>query len=226
MVVVGAGFIGAEVAATCRERGLEVTMLEALPAPLARVLGEVIGGTTAEVHRDHGVDVRTGVGVAGLAGGARVERVELDDGRAVDADVVVVGVGVTPVTGWLEGSGLTLEDGVVCDETCLAAPGVVAAGDVARWPNRTFGQVMRVEHWDNALDQGAHAAPDAPGRRGRGHALRAGAVVLVGPVRPQAAAGRPRRARATTSRWCRARSRSVASSPSSAAKGGSPRRSA
>ena len=158
MVVVGAGFIGAEVAATCRERGAPVTMVEALPAPLARVLGEVIGGTCADLHRDHGVDVRTGVGVAGLAGGARVEQVQLDDGSAVDADIVVVGVGVTPLTGWLEGSGLTLEDGVVCDETCLAAPGVVAAGDVARWPNPTFGQMMRVEHWDNALDQGAHAA--------------------------------------------------------------------
>jgi 3-phenylpropionate/trans-cinnamate dioxygenase ferredoxin reductase subunit len=158
VVVVGAGFIGAEVAATCRERGLEVTMLEALAAPLARVLGEVIGGVTAEVHRDHGVDVRTGVGVSGLAGGARVEQVLLDDGSTINADVVVVGVGVRPVTDWLEGSGLTLDDGVVCDETCLAAAGVVAAGDVARWPNRTFGQVMRVEHWDNALDQGAHAA--------------------------------------------------------------------
>jgi len=158
VVVVGAGFIGAEVAATCRERGAPVTMVEALPAPLARVLGEVIGGTCADLHRDHGVDVRTGVGVAGLAGGSRVEQVQLDNGSAVDADVVVVGVGVTPLTGWLEGSGLTLEDGVVCDETCLAAPGVVAAGDVARWPNPTFGQMMRVEHWDNALDQGAHAA--------------------------------------------------------------------
>ena len=123
VVVVGAGFIGAEVAATCRERGSPVTMVEALPAPLARVLGEVIGGTCADLHRDHGVDVRTGVGVAGLAGGARVEQVQLGDGSAVDADVVVVGVGVTPLTGWLEGSGLTLDDGVVCDETCLAAPG-------------------------------------------------------------------------------------------------------
>jgi 3-phenylpropionate/trans-cinnamate dioxygenase ferredoxin reductase subunit len=158
VVVVGAGFIGAEVAATCRERGLDVTMIEALPAPLARVLGEVIGTTFTELHRAHGVDVRTGVGVTSIDGGGRVERVHLDDGSVVEADVVVVGVGVRPVTDWLEGSGLTLEDGVLCDATCLAAPGVVAAGDVARWPNPIFGQVMRVEHWDNALDQGAHAA--------------------------------------------------------------------
>ena len=99
-------------------------MVEALPVPLARVLGEVIGGTCADLHRDHGVDVRLGVGVAGArAAGDRVERVRLADGSAVDADVVVVGVGVTPNTGWLEGSGLTLDNGVVCDETCLAAPG-------------------------------------------------------------------------------------------------------
>ena len=158
VVVVGAGFIGAEVAATCRGRGLDVTLLEALPVPLGRVLGDDIGSVYAAVHRDHGVDVRTGVGVAGFDGGDRVERVRLADGTTVGADVVVVGVGVVPATGWLVGSGLTLDDGVVCDETCLAAPGVVAAGDVARWPNRRFGQMMRVEHWDNAIDQGAHAA--------------------------------------------------------------------
>jgi NADPH-dependent 2,4-dienoyl-CoA reductase/sulfur reductase-like enzyme len=159
VVVVGAGFIGAEVAATCRERGHEVTMIEALPAPLARVLGEEIGATFAALHRDHGVDVRLGVGVSKVHGGARVEEVHLVDGSVILADIVVIGVGVRPVTDWLEGSGLVLDDGVVCDETCLAAPGVVAAGDVARWPNAAFGgQVMRVEHWDNALDQGSHAA--------------------------------------------------------------------
>ncbi len=158
VVVVGAGFIGAEVAATCRGRGLDVTLLEVLPVPLGRVLGEEVGSVYAAMHRDHGVDVRTGVAVAGFEGGDRVERVRLGDGSEVEADVVVIGVGVAPATGWLAGSGLTLDDGVVCDATCLAAPGVVAAGDVARWPNPRFGQVMRVEHWDNAIDQGAHAA--------------------------------------------------------------------
>jgi NADPH-dependent 2,4-dienoyl-CoA reductase/sulfur reductase-like enzyme len=158
--VVGAGFIGAEVAATARARGLEVTLIEALPVPLQRVLGDEMGAVCAAIHRDHGVDLRVDTGVDGFvtAGDGRVAGVRLAGGEVVDADVVVVGVGVTPNTEWLDGSGLTIDNGVVCDETCLAAPGVVAAGDVARWPNRRFGEVMRVEHWDNAQDQGAHAA--------------------------------------------------------------------
>ena len=158
VVVVGAGFIGAEVAATARGRGLEVTMVEALPNPLSRVLGDEMGSVCAAVHRDHGVDLRTSVGVDGLEGEERVRRVLLSDGSAVEADVVVVGIGVIPNTEWLDGSGLTIDNGVVCDSSCLAADGVVAAGDVARWPNELFGEVMRVEHWDNAAAQGAHAA--------------------------------------------------------------------
>jgi NADPH-dependent 2,4-dienoyl-CoA reductase/sulfur reductase-like enzyme len=159
VVVVGAGFIGSEVAATCRGRGLEVTVLEALPVPMVRGLGPVIGGVCGDLHRDHRVDLRCGVAVAGFEGSDRIERVLLSDGAAVDADVVVVGIGVAPETGWLEGSGLTLDDGVVCDESCRAAPGVVAAGDVARWPNPLFdGEVMRLEHWTNATEQGVHAA--------------------------------------------------------------------
>ncbi len=159
VVVVGAGFIGSEVAATCRRRGLDVTVLEALPVPMVRGLGPVIGGVCGDLHRDHGVDLRCGVGVAGFEGASRVERVLLSDGSAVDADVVVVGVGVVPSTGWLAGSGLTLDDGVVCDEHCRAAPGVVAAGDLARWPNPLFdGELMRLEHWTNATEQGVHAA--------------------------------------------------------------------
>ncbi len=158
VVVVGAGFIGSEVAATCRSHGHEVTVVEALPVPMERILGNDLGSLCADLHRDHGVRVRLGVGVEALEGGERVERVRLADGSVVDADVVVVGIGVTPSTGWLEGSGLALDNGVVCDETCLAAPGVVAAGDIARWPNQRFGEVMRVEHWENALEQGAAAA--------------------------------------------------------------------
>ncbi len=158
LVVVGAGFIGAEVAATAREMGLDVTMVEIAPVPFERVLGQAMGQVLADVHRDHGVDVRTGVGVAGIVGSGAVEAVELSDGASLDADVVVVGVGVVPNTEWLDGSGLQLDDGVRCDETCLAGPGVVAAGDVARWPNQAFGEVMRVEHWDNAVEQGVHAA--------------------------------------------------------------------
>ena len=159
VVVIGAGFIGSEVAATCRMRGLEVTVLEALPAPLVRGLGPVLGMVCGELHRDHGVDLRLGVGVAAIEGDGKVERVRLDDGGTVDADIVVVGVGVAPVTDWLEGSGLVLDNGIVCDETLLAAPGIVAAGDVARWPNPMFdGEVMRLEHWTNAAEQGVAAA--------------------------------------------------------------------
>ena len=158
VLVVGAGFIGAEVAATARGRGLDVTVVEALPTPLSRVLGDEMGQVCAEVHRDHGVDLRTGVGVDRIEGDRRVERVVLSDGATVDADVVVVGIGVIPNTEWLQGSGVEVDDGVICDASCLVAERVTAAGDVARWPNQLFGESMRVEHWDNAAAQGAHAA--------------------------------------------------------------------
>ena len=157
--MIGAGFIGAEVAATCRQRGLDVTILEGLPHPMVRGLGPALGDVIAAVHRDHGVDLRTNAHVKGIDGTGRVERIRLGDGSTLDADLVVVGVGVVPETRWLEGSGLTLDDGIVCDATGLAAPGVVAAGDVARWPNELFdGHVMRLEHWTNATEQGVHVA--------------------------------------------------------------------
>jgi NADPH-dependent 2,4-dienoyl-CoA reductase/sulfur reductase-like enzyme len=159
VVVIGAGFIGSEVAATCRGRGLDVTVLEMLATPLERAVGPIVGDACGRLHLDHGVDLRCGVAVDGFEGGAHVERVRLADGSTMDADVVVVGVGVVPETRWLEDSGLALDDGVVCDETCLAAPGIVAAGDVARWPNPLFdGERMRVEHWTNATEQGVAAA--------------------------------------------------------------------
>lgn len=158
VVVIGAGFIGAEVASTAIGRGAEVTMVEALEAPFGRVLGVEMGAVMADVHRRHGVDLRTGVGVDEVLGDDRLAGVRLADGATLEADLLVVGIGVVPNTDWLEGSGLTLDDGVVCDETCLAAPDVAAAGDVARWPNPRYGEVMRVEHWDNAVQQGVHAA--------------------------------------------------------------------
>ena len=158
--VVGAGFLGAEVAASCRGKGLEVTLIESAPAPLVAALGPELGAATLELHRRHGVDVRTAVGVAGIEadGERRARRLLLDDGSAVEVDLVVAAIGVTPCVEWLRGSGLDLEDGVLCDETCLAAPGVAAAGDVARWPNRRFGECRRIEHWDNAIRQGEHVA--------------------------------------------------------------------
>ncbi|HKE10711.1 MAG TPA: FAD/NAD(P)-binding oxidoreductase, partial [Myxococcota bacterium] len=159
VAVVGAGFIGAEVAATCRERGLHVTLLEALAAPLVRGIGPELGALVAEVHRDHGVDVRCGVGVAGFEGKGQVDGVRLSDGNLVRAEVVVVGVGVVPETAWLEGSGLRLADGVLCDAACATpAEGVVAAGDIARWAHPGYEQPIRLEHWTNAVEQGVAAA--------------------------------------------------------------------
>jgi 3-phenylpropionate/trans-cinnamate dioxygenase ferredoxin reductase subunit len=158
LLVVGGGFIGAEVASTACTLGVDVTVVEALSTPMQRALGHEVGQLLGEVQRDHGVDLRTGTTLRNLHGEPRVELAELSDGTRLAVDVVVLAVGVRPATGWLENSGLTLDDGVVCDPTCLAAPGVVAAGDVARWPNERYGEVRRVEHWDNAIRQGKHAA--------------------------------------------------------------------
>lgn len=157
MVVIGAGFIGAEVASVARGRGVSVTLVEALPAPFERVLGEQMGAVVADVHVANGVDLRCGVGVSSVEGEPGDMTVTLADGTGIDTDLVVVGIGVVPNTDWLEGSGLTIDDGVACDPTCLAAPHVVAAGDVARWTNPRTGESMRVEHWDNAVEQGRHA---------------------------------------------------------------------
>jgi len=160
VVVIGAGWIGLEVAASCRARGLEVTVVEFLAWPVARSLGREAGEWLAAVHVAHGVELRLETAVSGVEGTDRVEAVLLEGGERLPADVVVVAVGVAPETGFLEGSGLTLEDGVLADETCRAVGSdiVVAAGDVARWFNPTFERAMRVEHWSNAVEQGAAAA--------------------------------------------------------------------
>jgi NADPH-dependent 2,4-dienoyl-CoA reductase/sulfur reductase-like enzyme len=167
VVVVGAGFIGAEVAATCRKRGLDVVLVEPLASPMARVLAPEIGAVCAAVHSDQGVDLRLGVGVAEVLGGERVERVRLSDGSEIPADVVVVGIGAIPATDWLASSGLELGDGVICDATCATrAPGVVAAGDVARWYHEGYRESLRIEHWTNAVEQADAAAArllDGPG---------------------------------------------------------------
>jgi len=159
VAVVGAGFIGAEVAATCRRRGLEVTLVEPLATPMARVLAPAIGEVCAGAHRDEGVDLRLGVGVAEVIGGERVEGLRLSDGSRVPADVVVVGIGAMPATDWLASSGLEIDDGVVCDATCATrAPDVVAVGDVARWHHEGYGEHVRIEHWTNAVEQADAAA--------------------------------------------------------------------
>jgi NADPH-dependent 2,4-dienoyl-CoA reductase/sulfur reductase-like enzyme len=162
VAVIGAGFIGLEVAATASQSGCAVTVLEGAPAPLIRGLGAEMGEVVARVHARHGVDVRCGVSVAGIEGAdGRVCGVRLGDGELVAADVVVVGIGVTPATEWVAGSGLEVRDGIVCTESLRAAPGIYAAGDCARWVNNLFGdsgEEMRVEHWSNAAEQGQAAA--------------------------------------------------------------------
>ena len=159
VAVVGAGFIGAEVTATARTLDLEVTLVEMLPVPMERALGTEMGGAMADLHRDHDVDLRLGVAVEAMLGDGRVERLRLSDGAEIAADVVVVGVGVRPNTEWLEDSGLTIQDGVLCDATCNAgAPNVYAAGDVCRWRHDLFGEDVRLEHWANAAEQGPAAA--------------------------------------------------------------------
>lgn len=152
--VVGAGFIGSEVAASCVKLGLPVTVIEALPVPLARNLGETLGEHFANLHRSHGVDLRLGAGVLKIVGETKVERVFLTDGSEIECDLLCIGIGVVPCTSWLEGSGLALDNGVVCDEYLRASlPGVFAAGDVCNWVNPLYGERMRVEHWTNAVEQ-------------------------------------------------------------------------
>lgn len=164
-VVVGAGFIGAEVAASCRARGLEVTVLEAASAPLIRALGEEVGLLLADIHRRHGVDLRLGEGVTAFRGSGRVEQVLTASGRSIDADLVLVGVGVDAETGYLAGSGVPVDNGVTVDALCRAGtPGVFAAGDCANWPHRPTGRRLRVEHWDNAWNQAEAAARSMLGK--------------------------------------------------------------
>jgi NADPH-dependent 2,4-dienoyl-CoA reductase/sulfur reductase-like enzyme len=157
VAVVGGGFIGAEVASAARLLGLDVTIVDPLPVLMARALGPQLGAVLARRHADHGVRLRLGRGVARTeGGGGRIARLVLDDGSAVEADLVVVGIGAEPAVDWLAGSGLDVAGGVAVDARLRAAPGVYAAGDVARW-GRGAGQ-RRFEHWTSAVDQAAALA--------------------------------------------------------------------
>jgi NADPH-dependent 2,4-dienoyl-CoA reductase/sulfur reductase-like enzyme len=163
-VVIGAGFIGCEVAASLRGLGVAVVMVEPQPEPLASVLGEQIGALVSRLHRAEGVDVRTGVGVDSVTGQDRVEKVALTDGSEVDTDLVVVGIGSRPATDWLEGSGVEVDNGVVCDRVGrTSAPHVWALGDVASWQNAT-GHQARVEHWSNVAEQARVLVPSLLGQ--------------------------------------------------------------
>ena len=154
LVVVGEGVLGAEIAATAAGMGLAVNMVGPQPAPMAAQVGPLIGGLLAQVHTEGGVELRLGTGVSGFTSRRhRVAGVCLDTGEVLPADVVVVAIGANPVTGWLAGSGLTLDNGVVCDSRCRAAEGVYAVGDVARWHHEGFGTAMRLENRTNATEQ-------------------------------------------------------------------------
>ncbi|MEY9989130.1 NADPH-dependent 2,4-dienoyl-CoA reductase/sulfur reductase-like enzyme [Streptomyces sp. V4I8] len=158
LVVIGGGFIGAEVASTAYALGLDVTVVEVAPTPLAGPLGEAMGAIVSALHADHGVRLLCGVGVKGLSGETRVDAVLLEDGRSIAADIVVVGVGARPCVEWLEGSGVVLDNGVKCGadgRTSLA--GVVAVGDCANWYDPRAGLHRRVEHWTGARERPAAA---------------------------------------------------------------------
>ncbi|VEG45519.1 NAD(FAD)-dependent dehydrogenase [Mycolicibacterium flavescens] len=162
VVVIGGGFIGVEVAASLRSMGLKVTLLSRTDALLQSALGEEMGRYWTDLHRRHGVDVRCGLEVDGFVGTRRghVKAVRLSDGSKVKADLVLIGLGVEPATDWLQGSGIKVDRGVVCDATGAAegATDVVAAGDVARWWHPLYEQHLRIEHWDQASRQGITAA--------------------------------------------------------------------
>ncbi|WP_405966470.1 FAD-dependent oxidoreductase [Streptomyces sp. NBC_00015] len=175
LVVIGGGFIGAEVASTAYALGLDVTVVEVAPTPLAGPLGATMGGIVSGLHADHGVRLLCGVGVKGLSGERWVDAVLLDDGRSIPADIVVVGVGARPCVEWLQGSGVELDNGVRCGadgRTALA--GVVAVGDCANWYDPRAGAHRRVEHWT-----GARERPDAAVAT-----LLAGGAVVPGVPRP------------------------------------------
>lgn len=166
VVVVGGGFVGAEVAWTARALGRPATIVEPLPGLMLRGLGPELGGVFTRRHVAAGTDVRLGVAVASVDGsGGRVSSVTLTDGTTVPADLVVIGVGTVPVTGWLAGSGLDVSDGVRCDGRLAAvgASDVYAAGDVARWHSERLGGPVRVEHWTNAVEHGPVVAKNIAG---------------------------------------------------------------
>ncbi|MFI9272908.1 NAD(P)/FAD-dependent oxidoreductase [Kitasatospora sp. NPDC052896] len=169
VLVIGAGFTGGEVASSCRELGLAVTVTQRGPAPLASALGGVVGRFAAGLYRDAGVDLRPDTTVDALEGDerGRLCRARLSDGSVLDVEVAVVAAGAVANTEWLAASGLAVdESGVTCDAACralladgTAVPGVFVAGDVARWPHPRYpGRLLRLDHWDNAVAQARTAA--------------------------------------------------------------------
>ncbi len=167
VVVIGAGWIGAEVAASARQRGLDVTVIEPGSLPLERVLGAELGAIYRDIHTDHGVQMLTGTGVEAIEGDGAVERVRTSDGRKLECDFVVVGVGVQPRAALAAQAGIAVDNGILVDERLhTSVPGVFAAGDVANAHHPFYGARIRVEHWANALNQGPAAARSMLGHEG------------------------------------------------------------
>lgn len=159
VVIVGAGFIGSEVAAVCKTAGLEVTVLEIQPQPMAHILGEKMGAIYANLHTNRGINLRLREGISEIRGSSRTEQVITDEGNAINCDFVVIGVGITPDTTLAESAGLHVDFGILTDQYCQTShPDIYAAGDVANWFHPGLDRRLRVEHWDNALNQGAAAA--------------------------------------------------------------------
>jgi 3-phenylpropionate/trans-cinnamate dioxygenase ferredoxin reductase component len=157
-VVMGLGFIGSEVSASLRQLGIEVAAVEGTRVPLARVLGPEVGQVLADIHRDQGVELVLEDGVAAIEGAGRVERVRTKKGRVLECDLVVAGIGIVPNTELLAAAGAEVDDGVLVDDRCRTSlPDVLAAGDVANHLHPIFGR-LRVEHWNNAYQQGRAAA--------------------------------------------------------------------
>jgi NADPH-dependent 2,4-dienoyl-CoA reductase/sulfur reductase-like enzyme len=155
VVIAGCGFIGAETAAAARKRGLEVTVAELAPHPFEALVGREPAAALTRLHREHGVRLLAGAGVAGVEGAGRVQAVLLADGRRLPADVLVLGLGVLPSVGWLAGSGIRLGPGIVCDRYGrTSVPHVWAAGDAAAWPDPFSGEPRRIEHWTTAQQHG------------------------------------------------------------------------
>lgn len=167
--IVGAGFIGAEVASSARRMGAEVVIVDNTPAPLSIAIGEYFADLTTAMHEDAGIALHHNVTVVGIEGEPHVTGIRLQDGRVIDADLVLVCIGARPAVAWLEASGLDIANGVVCDEYLEAAPGVYAVGDVANWHNTLLDERMRVEHWTTTGDQAKYVAKViATGERGAG----------------------------------------------------------
>jgi phthalate 3,4-dioxygenase ferredoxin reductase component len=160
IVVVGAGFIGAEVASAARTMGLDVVIVDPVTVPMSRLFGEVIGERFTQLHNAHGVTTQFGVGVAAIDVTSDGVAVDLTNGSTLRADLVVVGIGVQPNDSWLGSSGLALDNGVLCDSRCRAEgrPDIFVAGDVARWHHPRYGEAVRVEHWTNAVEQAQFVA--------------------------------------------------------------------